>query len=647
MLTAPDRPRSDFFPDGSAATPRGRGFALLFLVFNIAYVLSPYWLLPAQTWQAAILLIFIATSGAAWAWLCSGSVRFGAVCRPMGFLLIAIPLLALNARALVVGIPWFSDEGFHIVSTSALVDRLIQHPLIPVGMAVITAGFVWAARRLKSFGVRGALICAALIALEIVIVVSMRHGAPEGLPYDRLGGRTSILPDRSFADYSMLRYPYFVRWCSALPVVLLSPLMNVTPPFTGYWTEAAYRLVPLLSAMLIAWVVWRNTMSQRPIVRWLLAMAVGTTPLLVYYSSTLYLELPATLLMTVVLFDAQRLLSVPPGELRALPAWYALILIGFVKETTILFLLIFLLCRLVGRAWALRSGRALLMEAGVMFGVLFPLVLYLFFRDIWAGNQPYVPVLHHLYKPHNYKVLLLSYVQQFGPLGLLAIGGLIVLLLRRRFLVALFLAVAFAGDAAFHFLDQVQLIGYSRFNLFILPVVVVAATYAIETAPRRFSTASALLTAGVICANLWLSPLYSDGCKITNWGDYGFDQAGHYYPYREAVRWLARYHAQDHILVTGLDYGPSLYLYAPHSLHLTLRTYPFDRRSTLGMPPPDDAAKVAAGLAAAARDGFDVVLYHMWGTDTSIMPRPAGWRLATVISTRAHCLVVYERVPSI
>ena len=65
------------------------------------------------------------------------------------------------------------------------------------------------------------------------------------------------------------------------------------------------------------------------------------------------------------------------------------------------------------------------------------------------------------------------------------------------------------------------------------------------------------------------------------------------------------------------------------------------------MPPPDDAAKVAAGLAAAARDGFDVVLYHMWGTDTSIMPRPAGWRLATVISTRAHCLVVYERVPSI
>jgi hypothetical protein len=177
-------------------------------------------------------------------------------------------------------------------------------------------------------------------------------------------------------------------------------------------------------------------------------------------------------------------------------------------------------------------------------------------------------------------------------------------------------------------------------------VVVVAGTYAIDAVPRRFWPASALLTAGVICANLWLSPLYSDGTKITNWGDYGFDQAGHYYPYREAVRWLARYHEEDRILVTGLDYSPGLYLYAPLSLHLTLRTFPFDRRGTLGMPPADDPAKVADGLAAAARDGFDVVLYHVWGADPSIMPRPPGWRLATVISNRAHCLVVYERLPS-
>jgi hypothetical protein len=635
----------DLLVDGGAGTSRGCSFALLFLIYNIAFVLSPYWLLPPKAWQRAVLLTFIAAAGTAWAWLSSGPAGF-AVREPLGLLLVGIPVVALNTRALVAGIPWFGDEGFHIGSTIALVNPLIEQPLIPVGLAVIAAGFVWATRRLKFFGIRVALICAGLIAAEIVIVAGLRLVAVHSLPYERLGGRTSILPDRSFADYSILRYPYFVRWCSALPVVLLSPFMDVTPPLAGYFTEAAYRLVPLLSAVSIAWAVWRR-MSGQPVVRWLLALAVGTTPLLVYYSSTLYLELPAALLMTVVLFDAERLLTGSPEELRVRPSWYALILIGFVKETTVPFLLAFLLCRLAGRARGLRmelsSGRTLLAEAMVVFGVLFPLAAYLFFRELWAETRAYVAVPVHLRDPRYYTVLLHSYAQQFGPLGLLAAGGLIVLLARRRFLVLLFLATAFFGDAAFHFLDQVQLIGYSRFNLFILPVVVVAATYAIQAVPHRFWPASALLATCVICANLWLSPLYADGTKVTNWGDYGFDQAGHYYPYREAVRWLARYHAQNRILVTGLDYSPGLYLYAPRSLRITLRILPFDRRETLGMPPSDDPAKVTDGLAAAARDGFDVVLYHVWGADASIMPRPAGWRLATVISNRAHCLVVYER----
>ena len=139
---------------------------------------------------------------------------------------------------------------------------------------------------MKRFGIRGALICAGLIAAEVVIVAGLRHAGSGGLPYERLGGRISILPDRSFADYSILRYPYFVRWCAALPVLLFSPFMNVTPPLTGYLSEAAYRLVPLLSAIGIVWVVWRHT-SGAPPTRWLLALAVGTTPLLVYYSSTL------------------------------------------------------------------------------------------------------------------------------------------------------------------------------------------------------------------------------------------------------------------------------------------------------------------------------------------------------------------------
>jgi len=290
-----------------------------------------------------------------------------------------------------------------------------------------------------------------------------------------------------------------------------------------------------------------------------------------------------------------------------------------------------------------------------MLGAVLPLAMYILFRNIWAGSLPYVPVPGHL-TLHNIGILLRSYAQQFGPLGALAVVGVGILLWRRRFLLAIFLVTLFIGDAAFHLFDSVQLIGYSRFNLFLLPVVVVAAMIAVDTIPRRFLPFSALLAVCVMGLNLFISPLYADGSKVPNWGDYGFDEAEHYYPYRDAIRWLDRYHPQDRVLVTGLDFSPTLYFYAadppagPRRLaefgHFTLRMFPFDRTSTWGMRPDNDRARVANDLSAAARDGFKVVLYHvMWGTDPSVMPQPARWRLTTVFSTRAACLVVYEQVP--
>jgi hypothetical protein len=658
MTTDGAQPSSQPKPAESAAAPaRGSGFALLFLVFNVAYVLSPYWLLPARAWEKAVLLLLLSGIGASWAWFFSGPVRFGTVRHPVWFLLVILPLVAFNARALVMGIPWLGDEGFHFGSTIGLVDRLVLNPLIPVAVAASAAAFVLATRRTQRFGLRTALLTTGLIAVEIAIVAGLRHVHAQGLPYERLGGRTSILPLRGFIDYSLLRYPYLMRWCSALLVVIASPFMHVTPPLSGVFTEAAYRLVPLISALLTAWVVWRRLTEQTPLARWLLALMVGTTPLLVYYSSTLYLELPAVLLMTIVLFDARRLLENAPSDLRSIPSWYALLVIGFVKETTLPFLVLFLVCRLAGRARLLRSWRDIRAEAGVGVGVLLPFAIYAFFRDTWAGNQPYVPEFARLWEPNNYRILLLSYAQQFGPLGLLAIAGLVVMLVRRCLLPALLFVTVFLGDATFHLLDEVHLLGYSRFNLFLFPVVVVTATVALGSLPRRWTPATVLLALGVMGANLWLSPLHADGSKIPNWGDYGFDEAEHYYPYREAIRWLDVHHSRDRILVTGQDYSPEIYMYAPAAPpgtrawpqwgRITLRLLPYDRTSTLGIRAPDNPSKVTADLAAAARDGFEVVLYHvMWGTDAAVMPRPVGWRLAKVFATQVHCLVVYERVPA-
>jgi hypothetical protein len=650
MPIDPDQAGSNLLPDVAAAIRRrGAGFAPLFLAFNLSFILSPYWLLPAfaEGWLRTALLIFLIAAGTTWAWLGSGAVAFGAFRRPVWLLLVSVPLVALNARALGAGIPWRGDEGFHFGGTAALFLHLHQKSLAPVEALMIASvfGFVWAARRLDSFGLRAAAICAGFIAVEIFVVEILRHHLGDSLqyPYNRLGGRTSILPDRTFEDYNLLRYPYVVRWLSAIPLLLLSPFIHLTLPFTGHGEEVAYRLVPLFSALLIAWAVWLGMANKAAWMRWLMAMAVGTTPLLVYYTSTLYLELPAVLLMTIALLDIERLLVSPPRQLGSIPAWYALIMVGFVKETTFPFLLTFVACRLLGRARAIKSWREVGAEMAVMVAALFPWALYVFFRDIWAESNPYVPEFARLWDAKNYRALFHSYAGQFGPLAVLACGGIIYLMLNRRYLVVLFLVGAFVGDALVHLVDQVHLVGYSRFNLFLLPVVTMAATYAIDLISRRQAAVAALLAAGVISANLWISPLHADGTKVGGWGDYGFDESEHDYPYREAVGWLAVHHARDRILVTGMDYNLELYFYRPDSMHITLMTLPYNRVDSIA--PHDDPRAVASDLAGAAREGFDVVVYHVWGADSSAMPQPPGWRLARVISNQSNCLVVYERSP--
>jgi hypothetical protein len=68
-------------------------------------------------------------------------------------------------------------------------------------------------------------------------------------------------------------------------------------------------------------------------------------PLVFYYSSIFYLELPAVCLMFVVCLRIDHLLHSDFNEIRNDPAWYALLLLGFIKETTLPFLIVFVIFR--------------------------------------------------------------------------------------------------------------------------------------------------------------------------------------------------------------------------------------------------------------------------------------------------------------
>src|SRR6202035_2565397 len=140
--------------------------------------------------------------------------------------------------------------------------------------------------------------------------------------------------------------------------------------------------------------------------------------------------------------------------------------------------------------------------------------------------------LTQLFDWKYYKVLGKAYTQQFGPLLFLSLAGLGVMLARRRFASLLFFAAAFFADAGLHLADRSIYIGYSRFNLFLLPMALVTAWHAIDA----LSSVAAPLTwaaLGLILYGNWhLAPVNRDGSKKAGWGQYFFDTTDHSYPYQ-------------------------------------------------------------------------------------------------------------------
>ena len=268
------------------------------------------------------------------------------------------------------------------------------------------------------------------------------------------------------------------------PVISRYPIMSaclaaaIQIPFLalfGKVPEYAFRLLPMAVCVLLSWLVAAKVSSRTPL-RVMAAVMVATIPLVRYYSSILYLETTAVLLMTVVLFDAEELLRREPRRLAQRPSWLCLILIGFIKETTLPFLGAFLLCRLSVR-WLERErgvalGRYLAQEARIGFCLLFPLALFLGYRTFFSSGMlnGLTWDLSGLTAPELYSIKARSWLEQFGALLVPAFLGIVLTVGSRRWAVPIFAAAAFIADLALYLFGAGEdFLGYSRLNLFLLP----------------------------------------------------------------------------------------------------------------------------------------------------------------------------------
>ncbi len=495
--------------------------AAAFSFFSVAFVATPYWLFSDSRLERIVFLVVTILLGLLWTRLIANQLRLQG--DPKAWISAGILLLllgALNFRALTAAIPWRGDESAHIAAALRLA-QMVPLALVIAGIAVfaLVLYISWRQPRLALPA------CALLVAGCVAVYLLRQPPLVKGI----------------------LRYPFVSRWFHALAPALLGPLI-------GIHREFLFRLVPLLSAVILCWQFARSVSPRNLLAALALGLAAATIPVVFYYSSLLYLEMPAVLLMFLVCRDIEPLLSLPFDELTRRPAWYALILIGFIKETTVPFLLCFVVYRIVVQlrspglraSWKRRIRDELFMAAGT----LLPLFLYLFFRT-WFGNPrefSFTPA--NLFDLHALTVTLLSHLQQFGLAYLLFIGGVILLFKTRQYRKAVFLLLVFVAVPAFHLLDTVKYAGYSRFNLFLLPAVLAGAAVFVQfigTKKRWYLPALAGL---LIATNLALTPVNLDGTRKPSWGYPGEG----YYPFPEALSWLKDHGRPARIVFAGLGF---------------------------------------------------------------------------------------------
>jgi hypothetical protein len=438
----------------------------------------------------------------------------------------------------------------------------------------------------------------------------------------------------------LFRYPYINYWFFAL-----LPRLALTLSAEPYY-EILFRVIPFIASVALVCICQIYFLRPEKPLDLLWGCAVATIPLVFYYSSILYLEQSAIVLMTLVCFNIKDLFHEDFTKLKQNPFWYALILIGFIKETTIMFLLgvvfwrfvAFLIRRRTESANVESFRRGLIQEIKIALATLLPAVLYLFLRSFQTRNRAFSPDIANLARPDILRAIGQSFIDQMGLFLILFLAGSFLLLRKKEYLVFSFFASLFLVYPLFFALDAAGYAGYSRFNLYSLPPVLATAGILIRELADKRRLFSLGLAAGLIFVNLWMSPINWDGTKEPLWGVYMADTAEHYYPYREAMEWLKTNHENDRILFTGMYYP-----YISFAFYFGKLDWTPNHEIVLTEKTEDYGALLSEALMKANADDFDVILYQIAGDQIPQIVDAQNFVQEKIFRNDAHTLVVYYR----
>jgi hypothetical protein len=595
---------------------------ILAAIYSLGFIITPYWIRTKTTPEMVfILALTIAIGGI---WIVFAAKELVIQVKPMHwgyFLILLAGVIVLNIKPLTVDIPWRGDEDIHIARTLALATTPANIVAVVFGIAfLLTAALAW--KKSKWAVLPGILFLAGGIAYYIA--------------KNPLAGITTSI---------LLRYPFINYWFYA--IIPMAAMALKTNPYQ----EIFFRMVPFLSTFLLVWTFQSSLSGSKTYLNILWALAVASLPLVYYYSSILYIEMPAVVLMLVVCLNIRSLLRDDYQMIRQNPAWYALILIGFIKETTLPFLICFIGWRLIVQVAQGRispgkirlSLRNLWEEVCIALAVLLPIAFFLFLRGTLSQqSREFSFNLTNLGKPVVYSTIIQSFYQQFGILlEILFVGSCIFLLFEKEYSqTGFYLSLVFLYPVFFA-VDTLIYTGYSRFNLFVLPAVLAGVAIFLRELIKYKKIIGTISACAVLVLNVWASPVNIDGSKKPLWGNYLTDTSEHYYPYRAALEWLKSNNGQNPILFAGMYYRYNFDFYFGQLSWIHIY-YP-QLIATYGS---SNSVNLSQAVIEADADHINTILFQVLGNNkTTVIPDVRSFHEEKIFINDAHVLVVYGRKP--
>lgn len=454
---------------------RSLGIVSLGFLFALAYLFSPYWLYITTVKSNTIIqtigakpamiitMILLMLLGLVWSYLAAGNVpvqvnqagQKSFIRRILPLAALALLVLACNYGPLCNNISVLGDESYHITRIRFLHTFLYwffaaaKNVLLPaiVFLTLLILFTLW--RRFRAETIIG-IILAGLLAIYIGTVA---YYSPDFV------GRLD-----------MLRYPFISCWFGNL-----GPIWRVNP-----YDERLFRLLPLLSAFGIGVFGWWAARKQNvpPVASFIFAFALTLTPTIYYYSTTLYLELPSVALLFIALCFIEPIVEGDFKSVRGSPGWYALMAAGFIKENMASFIAGIIVLRLFVRAITIGKTkniniRAILNEAAAVFCIATPIGVFIILMYAFESSnpRPYLFAYNNIANIALWLAALKSLWSQFAVLLPMAIAGLVISIIRRRFVFAFSIMFLFVFDFLFHFLERANCIGYARYNLFLFSIL--------------------------------------------------------------------------------------------------------------------------------------------------------------------------------